>query len=53
MKVYICGKGCCPAVEILDNEVIIGEEDNICRLSKEEWNKLVDMILSGKLTKII
>lgn len=49
MKVYICDKSCCPAVETMGDEVLIGEDTNIVRLKKNEWNKLVDKIKSGEL----
>jgi hypothetical protein len=44
--------GACPEVEVYDDEVRIGEEGNMVRLSVEEWNTLVDKILSGELTKL-
>ncbi|MCE8423645.1 MAG: hypothetical protein J5U16_06910 [Candidatus Methanoperedens sp.] len=49
MKVYICEKSCCPAVETVGDEVLIGEDTNIVRLKKNEWNKLVEKIHSGQL----
>ncbi len=49
MKVYICDRGCCPAVEIAGEEVLIGEGTNIVKLKKNEWNKLVEKIQSGVL----
>ncbi|MEF8879948.1 MAG: hypothetical protein V5A64_06120 [Candidatus Thermoplasmatota archaeon] len=50
MKVSLCGdKGCCPAVEIKDNGVIIGEGDNTCNLTTDEWNTLKDKIKKGEL----
>lgn len=49
MKVFICDKSCCPAVEFTQNEVLIGEDTNIVRLKKNEWNKLVEKIQSGEL----
>ncbi len=52
MKVYICDKGCCPAVETVGEEVLIGEGTNIVRLKKNEWNKLVEKIQSGMLHSI-
>jgi len=50
--VQLCNSGCCPEVRIDNNAVAIGEEGNLCVLKKEEWNSLVDKILSGELTKI-
>ncbi len=52
MKVYICEKSCCPAVEVVGNEVLIGEAANTVRLQKNEWNKLVEKIRSGELHSI-
>lgn len=50
MKVYLCGdKGCCPAVEIAGDAVRIGEEGNLCTLSREEWDALRGKVLSGEL----
>ncbi|MEM3088871.1 MAG: hypothetical protein QXP20_07140 [Candidatus Bathyarchaeia archaeon] len=50
MKLYLCGKsGCCPAVELEDDKVRIGEEGNQVTLSKEEWNTLVAKIKSNEL----
>jgi hypothetical protein len=52
MKVYICEKSCCPAVEMIGDEVLIGEDTNIVRLKKNEWNKLVEKIQSGELRSL-
>jgi len=49
MKVYICEKSCCPAVETVGDDVLIGEDTNIVRLKKNEWNMLVEKIHSGEL----
>jgi len=34
------------------NEVRIGEEGNLVRLSKEAWNTLVEKIQQGELSKL-
>lgn len=52
MKVYICEKSCCPAVETVGDDVLIGEDTNMVRLKKNEWNKLVEKIHSGELHTI-
>lgn len=52
MKVYICDKSCCPAVEFLGDGVLIGEAANTVRLKKNEWNRLVEKIRSGELGSI-
>ncbi len=50
MKVYLCGeRGCCPYVEIKDDEVLIGEDDNICRLTMEQFEALKKKIIAGEL----
>jgi hypothetical protein len=50
VKIYLCGeKGCCPTVEIKDNCVVIGEGNNTCTLTLEEWNTLKNKIKSGEL----
>ena len=44
-KIYLCGdSGCCPVVEIDEDEVRIGEEGNLCTLKKDEWDTLVKKI---------
>ncbi len=49
-KVYLCKDcHCCPAVEFLDDEIHIGEDDNLVVLKREEWNILVEKIGSGEL----
>jgi hypothetical protein len=52
MKVYICNKSCCPAVETVGDEVLIGEGTNTVRLKKNEWNNLVQKVLSGELHSV-
>ena len=54
LKVSLCPAGCgaCPDVEIVGEEVRIGELGNLAVLKKEEWNLLVDLIESGQLRKI-
>ena len=42
----------CPEVEIVGNEVRIGEEGNLAVLKAQEWNVLVSLIRSGQLTTI-
>jgi hypothetical protein len=52
-KVSLC-PGCtsCPEVEIAGDEIRIGEAENLAVLKVAEWNVLVDLIQSGRLTKI-
>ncbi len=42
----------CPEVVLTDADVVIGEETNAVRLTKEEWNVLVEAILRGDLRRI-
>ena len=42
----------CPEVEIVGEEVRIGETGNLAVLKKDEWNVLVDLVLSGQLSKV-
>ncbi len=53
-KVTLCPLGCgsCPDVEFVGDTVRIGEADRIAVLKKDEWNLLVDMIVSGELKKL-
>jgi hypothetical protein len=39
-------------VEVLEDEVRIGEAGNLAVLKKAEWNVLVDLIRSGQLTNL-
>jgi hypothetical protein len=54
LKMTLCPAGCgaCPDVEILGEEVRIGEAGNLAVLKKDEWNLLVELITSGQLSKI-
>jgi len=42
----------CPAVEIYEDEVVIGEEGGAVALAKDAWNVLVKYIKAGELTEI-
>jgi hypothetical protein len=42
----------CPEVAVDAGSVRIGEADNIVRLSHAEWNQLVALIRSGKLSTV-
>ena len=54
LKMTLCPAGCgaCPNVEIVGEEVRIGETGNLAVLKKDEWNLLVELITSGRLSKI-
>lgn len=43
--------GHCPEVTIQGDEVRIGEAGNMVVLTREEWNVLVGLIRSGRLTE--
>ena len=50
MKIYLCDpKGCCPSVDIRDNEVLIGEDDNMCILTREQFDVLKEKIRNNEL----
>lgn len=42
----------CPAVELRDHEVTIGEGANLVRLTVDEWNVLVRAIKQGDLDEV-
>lgn len=42
----------CPAVEIAEGEVRIGEAGNLAVLSRDQWNVLVGLVRSGDLTAL-
>ncbi len=42
----------CPAVEIDEREVRIGEAGNLVKLAPAEWNVLVRAIRDGELTEL-
>lgn len=53
VKVSLCPQCVeCPEVEITGDDVRIGETGNLAVLKKNEWNVLVDLINSGRLTKV-
>ncbi len=50
MKVVeLCGSGHCPVVKIADEHVEIGEQDNVCVLTKSEWEVLKQKILNREI----
>jgi hypothetical protein len=42
----------CPEVEITDQEIRIGEDENMVRLPPAAWNELVRLIKEGKLDEV-
>ena len=53
IKVSLC-EHCseCPEVEITDQGVTLGEDENIVRLSPAEWNELVRLVKDDKLREV-
>jgi hypothetical protein len=53
IKVTLC-PACtgCPAVEITDQGVTIGEDDNTVTLTHEQWNDLVARVRRGELREV-
>ena len=52
-KMLLCPAcSACPEVEIAGDEVKIGEIGNLAVLKKDEWNVLVDLIQTGRLTRL-
>lgn len=51
MKIVpLCDTGkCCPVVKVTDSRVEIGEKDNTCILTKEQWEVLKEKILKKEL----
>jgi len=39
-------------LDVATNEVRIGEEGNLVRLTKEAWNTLVEKIQQGEITRL-
>ncbi len=48
--VSLCSpSSCCPVIKIADEHVEIGEKDNICVLTKSEWEALREKILNREI----
>ncbi len=47
--VELCGLGQCPMVKVGDESVEIGEKDNVCILTRDEWEVLKRKILNGEI----
>ncbi len=48
--VTLCGGvSCCPVVKITDDCVEIGEKDNVCVLTKTQWEALKKKIISKEV----
>lgn len=52
-KVTLCPAcGACPEIAIYGEEVHIGEDNNLVKLKKSEWNELVKKIKTGELKEV-
>jgi len=51
-NVSVPGLTACPEVEIVRDEVRIGETGNLAVLKKDEWNVFVELILRGDLVRL-
>jgi len=48
--VKLCKEGsCCPEVIVGKDKVVIGEDENICTLTKEQWSILKEKIISREI----
>jgi hypothetical protein len=48
--IKLCSQGsCCPTVRVTDEAVIIGEADNVCVLTKEQWDILKEKIQNKEI----
>ena len=54
MSVLLCtDSGCippkCPIVDVQEDKVVIGEKDNVCTLTREQFDILKEKVKSGEL----
>lgn len=54
MKILLCSEGSCvpqkcPMVNVLPDRVIIGEEDNICTLTREQFDILKEKVKNNEI----
>ena len=48
--VTLCREGsCCPVVKLTDEHVEIGEKNNVCMLTKIEWEILKEKIINKEV----
>ena len=45
----VCNRPKCPEVDIQEDRVIIGEKDNICTLTREQFDILKEKIKQGEI----
>ena len=54
MKILLCSEGSCvpqkcPMVDVQADRVIIGEEDNVCTLTIEQFNIMKEKIRNNEI----
>ena len=54
MAIVLCNDGSCvppkcPIVDVQEDKVIIGEKNNVCTLTKKQFNILKDKIKRGEI----
>jgi len=54
MKIVLCSEGSCvpskcPEVDIREDKVIIGEKDNVCTLTRKQFDILKEKILRNEI----
>jgi hypothetical protein len=54
MKVVLCSEGSCvpqkcPVVDVQEDKVIIGEKENICTLTREQFDILKEKIKNNEI----
>ena len=47
--VNLCGSGHCPVVKIDDGHIEIGEKENVCVLTRSEWEVLKQKIVNKEI----
>ncbi|MFC1992646.1 hypothetical protein ACFLV3_02395 [Chloroflexota bacterium] len=48
--VTLCSDGtCCPVIKIANDHVEIGEKDNVCILTKSEWETLKEKVVNKEV----
>ena len=45
----VCNRPKCPEVDVQEDKVIIGEKDNICTLTREQFDILKEKIKQGEI----
>jgi hypothetical protein len=54
MKVVLCSEGSCvpqkcPVVDVQEDKVVIGEKENICTLTREQFDILKEKIKNNEI----